>query len=450
MTTINGGAGADKIIVGGDVTKQVVANSTKGASSVSDVSVVSGDPAYNGIFVDGIPITVAGAGASIISQPPQSVVHVGDAASITSFLVSAPSALLAGKVAYVDISPALPSAEWAALGAAALQVSVDGGQTWSATGQLKFVGGLTGPQTVLLRAAAVPANDTYSRDETIIVASRVVSADQPELNALNLPTVKVTVKTSASGLIIDQSLAPTTILGGASAATQTSYSYALSLNHALTGNQTVTVNLLDANAAADGIVLRQNGQIVTSVTFNASNWNKPQQITATSTLTGVHDQIPVVIAQTINGVDVGDVSLAVAATNTPGVLLLTPQGACGGVLHSELQLSGGADQGADRARHRQPARRRSDHRFFERAGLRRRASDADLHVRQLEHTGDGDAEGQPQLHAAGCWRAECGLCELPDLPQSTAQSRPDQRAARHRRRDRGGAAVFGRRAGSAL
>ena len=326
VTTINAGAGSDKVIVGGDITQQVVANDTKGASSVSDVSVVSGDAGYNGIFVQGIPITVAGAGSAIISQPSQSVVHVGDSSSITSFTVSAPTALAAANVAYIDISPAEPSLEWASLGAAALQVSVDGGLTWAATGQLKFVGGQTGPQTVLLRAAAAPANDTYSRDETIVVASRVVSADQPELDALDLPSVKVVLRSGSNGLIIDQGVAPTTVLGGASSATQTSYTYSLSLNHALTGSQTVTVNLLDANAAADGVVLTEGGQVVSSVTFNASNWNVAQEISVTSSLTGLHGQIPVDIAQSIDGVDVGDVNLDVAATNTPGVLMLTPQG----------------------------------------------------------------------------------------------------------------------------
>ena len=323
VTTINGGAGDDKIIVGGDITQQVVANSTQGASSVTDNAVTSADPAYNGVFVAGIPVTVAGAGAAIISQPPQSVVHAGDATSITSFTVSAPSALAAGNTAYVDISPAQPSAEWAALGAAALQVSIDGGVTWSATAQLKFVGGQTGPQTVLLRAAPSTAGDSYARDESIIVAARVVSNDQPELDSLELPTVKVTVKSSASGLIIDQGVAPTTILGGA---TQTSYAYSLSLNQALTGNQTVTVDIADANAAADGVSLTQNGQVVSSVTFNASNWNVAQQITVTSNLSGLHEEVPVDITQSINGADVGDVNLTIASTETPGVLLLTPQG----------------------------------------------------------------------------------------------------------------------------
>ena len=239
-------------------------------------------------------------------------------------MVNAPTGLAAGAVAYVNISPTLPSAEWAAEGAAALQVSIDGGTTWTSTAQLEFVGGVTGPQTVMLRAAPTPQGDTYSRDESIIVASSVVSADQPALDSLILPTVKVIVEAIATGLFIDSGAAPTTIVAGATAATRTSYSYNLSLSSQPT--TPVTVTLSDANAASDGVVLMDNGVAVTSVTFNSADWNTPQTITVTSTLPGVHGEIPVDIAQSINGVDVGDVNLEIAASNAAGVLLLTPQG----------------------------------------------------------------------------------------------------------------------------
>ncbi len=334
VTTINGGAGGDTFVVGGDVTNAVISASTKGASSVTDNSVTSNDGSYEGIFVPGLSVTVAGSGGAIISQPPQSVVHVNDPSSISSFTVSQPTGLLAGNVAYVNISPTLPSAEWAAQGAAGLQVSIDGGTTWTSSAQLKFVGGVTGTQTVMVRANAVPVNDTYSRDESIIVASSVVSADQPALDALVLPTVKVIVKSSVSGLIIDQSLAATTIAAGPTSANQTSYTYNLSLNKQPLPGQTVTVNLTDATAGTDGIVLSHNGVAVHSVTFNSTNWNTPQTITVTSALGGVHPEESVSIGQMINGVDQGDVAVKIAGTDTPGVLLLTPQG------DAEVSLSG--------------------------------------------------------------------------------------------------------------
>ena len=319
VTTINGGDGGDTVIVGGDVTGPVISSNTEGASSTLDHAVTSSDTNYNGLFVNGISVTVGGAAGAIIDQPSKSIVYVGDPSSTTSFTVNAPPGLEAGKVAYVNISPALPSAEWGAQGAPALQVSVDGGKTWTANATLEFVGGQTSAQTVLLRAAPTPANDTYTRDETIVVAASVISQDQPELDSLVLPTVKVTLVTSASGLIIDQGVAATTIVAG-----ETSYNYRLSLTKAPAAGQTVTVNLTGANGGAlsAGVQLSQS-----TVTFDSTNWDQPQTITVSSTLTGSHPAQAVDIEQSINGFDVGDVNLNVAATNTPGVLILQPQGA---------------------------------------------------------------------------------------------------------------------------
>ena len=51
--------------------------------------------------------------------------------------------------------------------------SLDGGLTWTSTATLKFTGGTNTTKTVLMRAAPVPANDTYTRNETIVVASHL-------------------------------------------------------------------------------------------------------------------------------------------------------------------------------------------------------------------------------------------------------------------------------------
>ena len=136
---------------------------------------------------------------------------------------------------------------------------------------------------------AAPSSNAYTRNETIVVASSISAATgdpalDAALNALVLPTVKVTLETSTSGLIIDQGTAPPTIVAG-----QTTYSYNLSLNKQPAANETVTVALNVAvtdpsgNALSNDIVLQQNGVTVSSVTFNATNWNTPQTITVSST-----------------------------------------------------------------------------------------------------------------------------------------------------------------------
>ena len=209
----------------------------------------------------------------MISQPSQSIVHVGDTSSISYFTVSAPTitnaqgqtvALANGQTAYVDVTPTLPSAEWGNEGADSLQVSTDGVH-WSSSLALAFTnnnGTITSPQTVFMRAAPT-SNFSYTRNETIVVASAVFAtggSNDAAFDSLVLPVVKVTLETSAIGLVIDQGLASTTMVEGQSittyspqattiAAGQTTYTYNLSLNQQPAAGQTVTVTLAGTAAA---------------------------------------------------------------------------------------------------------------------------------------------------------------------------------------------------------
>ena len=225
------------------------------------------------------------------------------------------------------------------MGAVALQVSTDNGATWSSNAILTFVGGQTGQyQQVLVRAASpVPANDTYFRNETIVIGSTLLINGE----AISQSTVKVTVESAATGLIIDQSLQPTTIVAG-----QTTYSYNLTLNKQPAPNEIVTVALtgpgetpLPSGIILSGANLTESGGIYYA-TFNAGDWNIPQQITV-SAQTGTFDAQSVDIQQWISStdsnqnetpvfsstaLDAGSVNLTVAATDTPGVLVLQPQG----------------------------------------------------------------------------------------------------------------------------
>ena len=263
----------------------------------------------------------------MIDQPTQSVVHVNDPASTTSYQVNAPAGSAPGEIAYVNILPASPSAEWGSQGAAALQVSTDNGQTWGSTGTLKFVGGATRGHSRPYWLRAGPASGQFTDNETIVVANSIASSD-PAISALTLPTVKVTLETSASGLIIDQDTEPTTIVAG-----QTTYTYALTLNKQPAPGQTVTVTA--GGAAQNGAPGPLPSGIQVSqptVTFNSSDWNIPQTVTVSSTLSGLYSAQSVDIEQWLTTstdstpIDAGGVNLTVTATNTPGVALLQPQG----------------------------------------------------------------------------------------------------------------------------
>ena len=343
VTTVNAGDGGDVIDVGGNVTGAVISANTKGATSATDNTVSSNDSRYDTLFVDGISVSVGGSN-QIIGQDARTVIHENDPTSIASFTISAPT-LAVGQTAYVNVSPTTASAEWTSQGAKGLEVSLDGIH-WAANLTIAFTntaGVITAngvnfdpanPPKVFLRAVA---NNTYPLNETITVAGTIIAltggistpSDQA-LDDLILPTVKVFLETSATGLIIDQGIASTTITAGSDPSERIVYSYQLSLNKQPAPGEVITV-ALNATAGA-GLVLSTS-----VVTFNASNYNQPQTINVYSTLDSNaqpgHDAIPVTIQQVLTSsltptvhTDAGDVNLTIAATNTPGVLLIEPQG----------------------------------------------------------------------------------------------------------------------------
>ena len=165
VTTINGGGGDDTTIVGGDVTGAVISSSSQGSSSVTDNGVTSNDNPYNNIFAPGLGVTVGDAsGGAIISQPSQSIVHVGDRAR--SRMLHGRARRRAGQrpdgLCRRDADFAVGRVGAAARGLAA--GSIDGGQTWSSSAVLAFTnngGVISGTQTVLMRAAPTTQFQLY-------------------------------------------------------------------------------------------------------------------------------------------------------------------------------------------------------------------------------------------------------------------------------------------------
>src|SRR5690606_10237504 len=58
-TTVIGGLGNDTFSVGGDVTKTIVASGVEGASGFINHAALSEDPAFNGIYIEGVKLNVA-------------------------------------------------------------------------------------------------------------------------------------------------------------------------------------------------------------------------------------------------------------------------------------------------------------------------------------------------------------------------------------------------------
>src|SRR5690606_35044249 len=59
ITTIIGGLGNDTFDIGGDVTKTIVASSVEGRSGFINHAMLSEDPAFNGMFAEGIRLNIA-------------------------------------------------------------------------------------------------------------------------------------------------------------------------------------------------------------------------------------------------------------------------------------------------------------------------------------------------------------------------------------------------------
>ena len=80
VTTIIGGLGSDTIDVGGDVSAEIIALSVEGRSGIVNHAVSSDDPAYNGVFAEGLQLNVADAdtGAVIITESGDTAVTEND------------------------------------------------------------------------------------------------------------------------------------------------------------------------------------------------------------------------------------------------------------------------------------------------------------------------------------------------------------------------------------
>ena len=97
-----------------------------------DHSVTSNDPNYQGIFVDGIGLTVGGAAGALIQQDPLTVVHANDPTSIASFVVTMPQtyAFSVNTKVFVNVSAAQVSSQTVAAGGQGVELSLDG-HTWT-------------------------------------------------------------------------------------------------------------------------------------------------------------------------------------------------------------------------------------------------------------------------------------------------------------------------------
>ena len=286
VTTIIGGLGSDTIDVGGDVTGTIVALSVEGVSGFINHTLTSADPAYDGIFADGIHLNVAGSSTGTVVVTPSSgssrAVEDGTAgANVDTYTVRlAVAAPAIATTAYLTVAAILgPSADRAA-GGKLIEVSTDNVH-YAAALVLTFDSGAasgtatdwTRTQTIYVRAAG----DTAVEGERTAVVSHSIQSANPAFDRLNIANVEVKViDDDKAGLIVTQTGNGTQVVEGG--ATDT---YTIALTRSPASGETVTVAI-----GGDSAQVRVNGVApstsAASVSFTSANWNTAQTITVSA------------------------------------------------------------------------------------------------------------------------------------------------------------------------
>ncbi|TMB71345.1 MAG: hypothetical protein E6J52_13645 [Chloroflexi bacterium] len=276
VTTIIGGLGSDTVNVGGDVTQRIVALSVEGVSGFINHTLTSTDPAYDGVFADGIHVSVAnGSAGTVVVEPSggdSTAIEDRPGANVDTYTMRlAAAAPTDGTVAYLTVSatPA-PSKDRAADGKL-LEVSLDNVHYVHAlvlTFDSSAASGATAwarTQTIYVRAAS----DTASEGERVAVVSHSIESTNPAFDRRPIANVEVKViDNDRAGLIVTQTGTTTQVVEGGASDT-----YTVSLTRSPDPGETVTVT-----------VARDTTQVSTpvTVTFTDADWMTNKTVTVSA------------------------------------------------------------------------------------------------------------------------------------------------------------------------
>ena len=351
VTTLIGGLGSDTFDVGGDVTGDIVALSVEGRSGFVNHAVSSDDPAYDGIFAEGLQLNVADkdTGAVIITESGNTAVVENDndgtidADETDTYTVklSVPASGLAqSTMLYVTVSAALAGFKEDQLAGKTIEISVDDGSgfgAYSSAQVLTFDSTQSGAQafawdreiTVKVRGVF----DNAQEGEKVIIVSHSSYAENKltldkldDLSELNINNVEVTLyDDDKPGLILSQvdrsdPLDPSSAVSDKK--TQVYEGdvagdfYEISLTRAPSAGETVTVKLdsdfaqidvLGANidpvddARLSLVPAAGNVAAYYTVSFDETNWNAPFKLKLLADDDGaVENKLRVVIDHSID------------------------------------------------------------------------------------------------------------------------------------------------------
>ena len=186
VTTIIGGLGSDTFDVGGDVVTPIIALSVEGVSGFINHAALSADPAYNGIFVEGISLNVAGAvGAVQVAETlGNTTVEEGGATDSYTLKLAKPRPSDGTKI-FITVAAAPSPSKDAGIGGKSAQVSLDGVNFFdflivvfdAAVSDISQANAWAREQTVYVRAI----NDTAPEGERTVVVNHFELQHQPAL-----------------------------------------------------------------------------------------------------------------------------------------------------------------------------------------------------------------------------------------------------------------------------
>lgn len=232
-----GGLGSDTINVTGDVTEDIVVRELEGVSGAMDHRVISADPLYNGLVVDGFDYNVASSQEGIVvieeSAGFTSVREGGGTTAVDSYTVRLAKALAAGQVVYVTVSASRTTQEEEddSFANPAPLPNGKGDSIWLSTTPpgavvedadfqrdvliggppatkvanravvLKFTAGDLGPKTVYVYAP----DDTRAEGDRVVVVQHSVISNNADYDGVAVRNVEVTVRDNDTpGIVVTQ------------------------------------------------------------------------------------------------------------------------------------------------------------------------------------------------------------------------------------------------------
>jgi hypothetical protein len=269
-TTVIGGLGSDTFNVGGDVVNEIVSSPTTGLSSYINHAVTSDDPAYDGIYVDGLSLDVATPDNTtvLLSATEVELDDSHEGSYTLKMLADVPDV---ATVAYLTISASRTSSDTDNRGK--ILVSLDGVNYYeSLVVTFDSTTNWTDGHTVYVRATAEAAADL----ETNVVINHSMLSDNEEFNGAAVANVELATSFGGTATPTDSLVDIQWTSGTGVISPEAGGSYSIVLTQQPTAD--VVIALL-----GDGQTLLSSSAAnfdpnTNTVTFTPDNWDQAVEI----------------------------------------------------------------------------------------------------------------------------------------------------------------------------